>query len=81
MAWALEFRREAANYMLDSWPYLRELRQALNDLGETEDAIPTSGAHQLEPGLLMYGVAKHLIVYERREQERKLIVWVLKPQD
>jgi hypothetical protein len=81
MAWTLELRREAANYMLDSWPYLRELRWALSTLRNTKDAIPAGGAHQLEPGLLMIEAANHLIVYERGEQERKIIIWAIKPTE
>jgi hypothetical protein len=80
MVWTLELRREAANYMIDSWPYLWELRQAISLLRNTPHAIPPEGATQLEPGLILWETANHLLLYERIEHRRKIIIWTIKPQ-
>lgn len=79
MEWAVDLSKEAANYLLDSWPYLVDLRDAIRRLRNTENAIPPEGCHQLEPGLYWWIAAKHSIYYERQEGERSIVILVIKP--
>lgn len=80
MVWDPELRREAANYMIDSWPYLWAVRAAISRLRETETGLPAEGVVELEAGLLLWQVAEHLLYYLRVVERHKLVMVAIKPQ-
>lgn len=77
--WHLEYDREPSNYAIDSHPYNEAVLIALEELAQTDDGIPAEGCTEIEPGLYLWEVADHLVIYERIEAQRRLHVLILKP--
>ena len=79
MHWAIEYSQEADNYLVDNYPYTNDLDLALIALSRTTAGIPVTGAHQLEPGLLICELEQHTLVYARIPEKQILRFLVLKP--
>lgn len=77
--WAVEYSREVRNYIYDSYPYTDAVWQAIKSLRQTKEGIPAEGVTQLEPGVCLWEVVNHLVVYERDVERQTLIVTVVKP--
>lgn len=76
--WDIEYNPEARNYLYDSYPYTEEILIAIEGLRFLEDALPTEGAQELEPGVYMWEILQHLVLYQCREQAYpKPMLWIL----
>jgi len=80
MQWAIAYSQEADNYLVDNYPYTKDLDLALIALGLTPEGIPATSAHQLEPGVLMCEIERHTVVYARIPEQQTLRFLVLKPR-
>lgn len=81
MTWALEYSQEADNYLADNQPYITALALAIYALSLTPDGIPATGAHQLEPGLIMCEIEQHTVIYQRIPEKPTLRILVIKPRE
>jgi len=63
--WDIEYSREARNYLYDSHPYTENILIAIEELRFTKDAIPPEGCTQLEPGVYMCEMLRHMVVYQK----------------
>jgi hypothetical protein len=82
--WQLEFDREPGNYIIDSHPYNEAVLIALEDLALNAEGIPAEGCTQIEPGVYLWEVADHQVVYQRipgpEGTPHRLHVLILKPK-
>ena len=81
MTWVIEYSQEADNYLVDNYPYTKDLDLAIIALSLTPDGIPPQGAHQLEPGLIMCEIERHTVVYRRLPERQTLRILVIKPRE
>jgi hypothetical protein len=81
--WELDYNEEVKYYFLDNDPYTFPLLIKLEELKFEPDAIPQEGCTPLdeEPGLFMWVVLDHLVVYEKLAVEHRLRILVVKPLD
>jgi hypothetical protein len=76
--WDIEYNPEARNYLYDSYPYTEDVLIAIEGLRFLKEAIPPEGLHQLEPGVYMWQVLQHVVVYQRRiDAKPKPMLWIL----
>jgi hypothetical protein len=81
MTWAIEYSQEADSFLVDNYPYTKDLDLAIIALSLTPDGIPATGAHQLEPGVLMCEIERHTVVYLRVPERQTLRILVIKPKE
>jgi len=79
--WTIGYSQEVRNYIFDSYPYTAEIWQQIKSLRQTSNGLPESGWKIIEPGLYLWVVAGHSVIYKRLIEERKIVVTVLKPFD
>lgn len=82
--WDIEYSLEARNYLYDSHPYTEAVLIAIEELRFYKDAIPPDGCTQLEPGVYLCELMRHLVVYRRfPEAKPKPLLWIsmVKPPD
>ena len=63
--WELEYSLEARNYLYDSYPYTEEVMIAIEMLRYDPDAVPPEGYTQIEPGVYLWEVLHHLILFQK----------------
>lgn len=81
MTWAVEYSQEADGYLIDNYPYTKDVDLAIIALSLTPEGIPTTGAHQVELGVLMCEIEAHTVVYERIPERRTLRILMIKPRE
>ena len=75
--WDIEYSLEARNYLYDSYPYTEAILIAIEELRFIKDALPPQGGTQLEPGVYMYEMLRHLVVYRRiLNAQPKPLLWI-----
>lgn len=79
--WVIEYSREADDYLFDNYPYTEIVDLAIIALSLTPEGIPATGAHQLEPGVLMCTIEQHTVVYQRIPERQTLRILVIKPRE
>ncbi len=79
--WLLEYSREASNYAIDSHPYNENVLIAIEMLALTDTAL-RSNSVELEPGVYLWSIEGHLVVYKRRLlPDQSILIATIKPTD
>ncbi|MCE7989611.1 MAG: hypothetical protein DYG89_51340 [Caldilinea sp. CFX5] len=73
-----QYTKEVRNYIFDSYPYTEAVWQAVKSLRQTKHGLPASNWKEKEPGVFLWAVADHQILYERNIDERILKIFVMK---
>lgn len=76
MPWVIEYSQEADSDLVDHYPYTNGLDLVLIAVSLTADGIPATGAHQLEPGLLMRKIQQHTVIHAEDPKGRPLYSWL-----
>jgi len=66
----IECSLEASNYLMDSWPYTEPVLRALIML-RTSDHFP---GEEIEAGLYRWETERHLIFYERKQPNLRILI-------
>ncbi len=75
--WDIEYSLEARNYLYDSYPYTEAILIAIEELRFLKDAIPAQGCTQLELGVYMCEMLRHVVVYRRiLDVQPKPMLWI-----
>jgi hypothetical protein len=77
--WEIEYRNEIKFYFIDNDPYTFALLIKIEELRHHPDAIPREGCTQIDDGLLWWETLEHIVIYERVETEKRIIVVAIKP--
>ena len=77
-SWKVEYSQEAGNYLNDNGQLVEKLFQRIEGLADLEGA-PKEGAHQDESGDIWWDIENHRVIYERSEQDKLILVEVIKP--
>ncbi|MFN8491066.1 MAG: hypothetical protein U0350_25955 [Caldilineaceae bacterium] len=77
--WRSEYTKEVWDYIFDSYPYTHTVWQTIKSLRQTPNGLPPQGWTQLEPEVFLWQVEEHDVLYERHQEDRKLMIFVLKP--
>lgn len=79
--WTLRYAKEVRNYIFDSYPYTEVIWQAIKALRDSENALPAVNLTEIEPNLYQWETHGHIVIYQRKIQQRELIIAALKPQE
>lgn len=81
-AWEIEYSLEARNYLYDSYPYTEEVLIAIERLRFDEDAAPSETCIQIEAGIYLWEVLRHLVLFQKRidaKPKKSLYIGIVKP--
>lgn len=76
--WEIEYTEEVKFYFLDNGTLVFDLLVKLEELRYITSGIPPEGYTQLEPGVYIWEVLKHAVLYQRKEAEHKLRIATIK---
>ena len=77
--WEIEYRDEIKFYFIDNDPYTFALLIKIEELRYYPDAIPPEGCTLVDDGLFWWETIEHIVIYERVETEKRIIVITIKP--
>ena len=77
--WAIEYSNEIKFYFIDNDPYTFALLIKIEALRHQLNAIPQEGCTQINGGLLWWETLEHIVIYERVEAEKRIIIVTIKP--
>jgi hypothetical protein len=66
-------------YFVDNGDFVFDLLVKIEELKFTVDGIPFGGCTQLEPGIYLWEVLRHFVIFQRSEATRKLRIAAVKP--
>ncbi len=77
--WGIEYSDEVKAYFLDNGDLAFGLLRQLAELMITPDGLPPEGYTKTPEGLIRWETPRAIIFYERIEQDKRLIIAVVKP--
>ncbi len=77
--WEIKYTKEVRNYLYDSYPYTAEVWQAAKALRAMDRALPMEEHVEIEPGVYLWRVAGHFVIYRKIESEQIVRILVMKP--
>lgn len=79
MRWTLSYHRTVVQYLISLREAGHTLRYTIFSLQQTAEGIPEAGVTQIEPGIYMWEIHNHHVVYRRFEQEHRLFISSVRP--
>ena len=79
MYWTLSYHHTVVQYLISLREAGHDLRYAIFSLQQTADGIPEGGVTQMEPGVYVWEIYAHQVMYRRIEQEHRLFISSVRP--
>ncbi|MFN8493212.1 MAG: hypothetical protein U0350_36785 [Caldilineaceae bacterium] len=79
--WQLDYTNEVKLYFIDNGDLVFDVLVKIEELKFTENGIPREGCTQIEPGVYLWEVLRHAVIYHRREATHRLRIAAIKPLD
>jgi hypothetical protein len=77
--WEIDYTEEVKFYFIDNGDLVFDLLVRIGELKFTAEGMPPEGCAQIEPGVYLWVVLQHSVIYRRTEATRKLRIAVVKP--